>query len=168
MLALYGLFGAGLFVIVAGGVATWLFLQTEQGQKVVQGVEQAAEWMTEAIQAPGTTELRAAGCEMALVSEASQAADLFRTLLPSQEQTSQMLEQMEAAGNLRERQLVMCSIASADRADPSCEELAQTYGEAVHRPSESFFLVVIRQSDDSPQCQGLYSADGTLLETIEL
>ncbi len=167
MLAVYVLFGVGIFVLVAGGIATWLFLQTEQGQKIVEVVKQGAEWMTEASQAPGTAELRDAGCEMALVSEMSKAFDLFMTLVPNEEQKNEVLEQMEAAGNLQERLLVMCTLPRIGLAAPDCGGLARTYGEAVPTAPESFFLVVIRQGDDAPSCQGIYAADGTLLETPE-
>ncbi len=88
MVAVYVLFGVGLFVLVGGGIATWLFLQTEQGQKIVEVVKQGTEWMTEASRAPGTAELRDAGCEMALVSEMSKAFDHFLKLQPDGEQKS--------------------------------------------------------------------------------
>jgi hypothetical protein len=165
MVTVYVLFGVGLFVLVAGGIATWVFLQTEQGQKVVEVVKQGAEWMTEATQAPGTAELRDAGCEMALVSEMSKAFDLFMTLLPDEEQKREVLEQMEAAGNLQERLLVMCTLPRTGLADPDCGGLARTYAEAVPTAPDSFFLVVVQPGDDAPSCQGVYSTDGTLLET---
>ena len=168
MVALYVLFGVGLFVIVGGGIATWLFLQTEQGQKVIEVVKQGAEWMTEASQAPGTAELRDAGCEMALVSEMSKAFDLFMTLVPDEEAKSEALEQMEAAGDLHERLLVMCTLPRIGLADLDCGRFARTYSEAVPTAPESFLLVVIRQGDDAPSCQGIYSTDGTLLQTSEL
>ena len=165
MTALYALLAVGLFVVVAGGIASWLFLQTEQGQKVMEVVKQSAEWITEASQAPGTVELRSAGCEMALVSEMSRAVDLLMALVPDEEQERELLEQMESAGNLRERLLVICTLPRNSPDEPDCGGLARTYGEAVPSAPESFFLVAIRQGDDTPRCQSIYSTDGTLLET---
>lgn len=167
MLALYVLFGVGLFVLVAGAIGTWVFLQTEQGQKVVKAVKQGTEWMIEASQAPGTAELREAGCEMALVSEMSKAFDLFMTLVPDDEKKSETREKMEAAG-LAERLLVLCTLPRIGVSEPNCEDLARTYGDAVPTAPESFFLVAMRQGNDAPSCQGIYAPDGTLLETPDL
>ena len=164
-LALYTIFGLGLFAIVAVGIALWLFLESEQGQRVVEAAKQGASWMTEASQAPGTAELREAGCSNALVSEMSKAIDTFMSFLPDETQKSELLEEMESAGGLETQWLVMCSLSPLGAAEPDCGELARTYADAVPSAPESFLLVVLRQGDDAPSCRGIYSADGTLVRT---
>ena len=62
----------------------------------------------------------------------------------------------------------MCTLPSIGLANPECGDLARTYAEAVLTAPDSFYLVVIRQGEDSPRCQGIYSTDGTLLETPDL
>ena len=164
-LALYTIFGLGLFAIVAVGIALWLFLESEQGQRVVEAAKQGASWMTEASQAPGTAELREAGCNNALVSEMSKAIDTFMAFLPDETQKSELLEEMESAGGLETQWLVMCSLSPLGATEPDCGELARTYADAVPSAPESFLLVVLRQGDDAPSCRGIYSADGTLVRT---
>lgn len=168
IVALYVLFGAGLFLLVAGGIAVWVFLQSEQGQKIVEVASQGLEWMTEASQAPGTAELREAGCDVALVSEMSRAFELVMTLVPDEEQKSEVLEKMGAAGNLQEQLLVMCTLPRLGLGEPDCSKFARTYSEAVPAGPETMFLLVMRQGADAPSCQGIYSTDGTLLENLEL
>ena len=116
----FGFFGLGLFAIVAVGIALWLFLESEQGQRVVEAAKQGASWMTEASQAPGTAELREAGCNNALVSEMSKAIDTFMAFLPDETQKSELLEEMESAGGLETQWLVMCSLSPLGATKPDC------------------------------------------------
>ena len=163
--ALYAIFGLGLFVIVAVGIALWLFLESEQGERVVEAAKQGASWITEASQAPGTAELREAGCNNALISEMSKAIGVFRAFLPDETQKIEFLEEMESADGLETQLLVMCSLPPLGVDEPDCGELARTYADAVPSAPERFLLVVLRQGDDAPTCRGIYSTDGTMLET---
>jgi len=167
-IALYAIFGLGLFVIVGIGVAVWLFLESEEGQRVVEAAKQGATWMTEASQAPGTEELREAGCSDALVSEMSKAIDIFMAFLPDETQKSELVEQLESAGGLDTRLLVMCSLSPLQSDEPDCGILARTYADAVAPAPDRFLLIVLRQGEDAPRCRGIYSTDGTLLATPEI
>lgn len=163
-LALYTIFGVGLLVVVAIGIAVWLFLESEEGQQVVEAAKQGASWITEASQAPGTAELREAGCNNALVSEMSQAIDVFVGFLHDETQKSELLEEMKSARGLDTQRLVMCSLSPIGGTEPDCGALARTYADAVPSAPEHFLLVVLREGDDAPTCRGIYSTDGTLVE----
>ena len=124
--------------------------------------------MTEASQAPGTAELREAGCSDALVSEMSKAIDIFMAFLPDETQKSELLQEMDSAGGLDTQLLVMCSLSPLESNEPDCGKLARTYADAVATAPDRFLLIVLRQGDDAPSCRGIYSTDGSLLETPAL
>ncbi len=167
MVALYILFGLGLLVVVGGGAAIYLFLQTEEGQRLAQGVKRGAEWVAVASQAPGTAELREAGCEAAMVSEAGEALDIIlTTVFPEQEKRDEARAQLESeAGqaNLDELLLVICTLPRFTTEQPGCDELARTYTNAVDRTPDSFYVMVMQQGQNEPSCQGIYSPGGQLL-----
>jgi hypothetical protein len=167
MVALYVLFGIGLFFVVAGGLATYFFLQSDQGQKILQVAKDGAEWITVASQAPGTEELREAGCEAAMVSDAGSALDIFMTLIPDPGKQDEIREELEAeAGqtSLDELLIVVCTLPRFSVNPPRCEELAQTYGNAVSTAPLSFYVLVVAQGQNEPPCQGMYSPDGRLVD----
>jgi hypothetical protein len=167
IVALYVLFGIGLFVLVAGGLSTYFFLQSEQGQKILQVAKDGAEWVTVASQAPGTEELREAGCEAAMISDAGSAVDIFMTLIPEPGKQAEIREELEAqAGqtSLDELLLVICTLPRFNVNSPRCEELARTYGDAVSTAPLSFYVLVVAQGRDEPSCQGMFAPDGRLLD----
>lgn len=171
LVALYVLFGIGLLGIVVGGIAIWAFLQTEEGQKVWKVARDGAEWVVAASQAPGTEQLREAGCEGAMVSDAGSALDIFMTLIPEAEKQEQVKEELarEAGeGNLDELLMVVCTLGRFTVSEPGCAELARTYASGVDAPPDSFFVIVMKQGQDAPSCQGIYDAEGTLLREPEL
>lgn len=172
MVALYVLFGVGLFVVVAGGIATWLFLQSEQGQKVLQVAREGAEWAVTASQAPGTEELRGAGCDAAMVSDAGSAFDVFMTLIPEAGKRQEIRAELEGQtgqGNLDDLLIVICTVPRFSAgAPPRCDDLARTYSSAVDTVPDSFYVLVMKQGQDAPSCQGIYSPAGELLHEPRL
>ncbi len=166
MIALYVLFAVGLFFVVAGSIATYFFLQSEQGQQILQVAKQGAEWVTVASQAPGTDELRDAGCEAAMVSDAGSALDIFMTLLPEEKgaEARSALEAQVGSQPLDELVLVICTLPRFTVRRPDCEDLARRYGDAVATAPPNFYLLVMEQGQDAPSCQGIYAPDGTLVE----
>jgi hypothetical protein len=171
LVALYVLFGVGLFIVVAGGLALYVFLQSERGQQVVQVVKDGAEWLTVATQAPGTPELREAGCETAMVSSAISAFEVFSVFVPDEgkrEEIRSQLEQDAGGYDLEELELVICALPRFGGQAPPCDEIARTYASAVPAVPDSFYVLVVRQGADAPACQGIYSPDGTLLESPKL
>jgi len=167
MIALYVLFGLGLFVVVVGSISVYAFLQTERGKQFLQVARDGAAWLTVASQAPGTEELRGAGCEAAMVSSAGEALAIFMTLVPEEEKRDEIRSNLEAeAGNvpLDELLLVVCTLPRFTTTRPECGDLARTYGEAVPTAPQSFYMLVIQQGQQDPSCQGLYDPEGVPLQ----
>jgi hypothetical protein len=164
LIALYALFGVGLFVLVIGALAAYVALRSPQGQKVVEAMKQGMSWIMEAQRAPGTAELREAGCDTALVTSPSDAAEAFRELMP--EQARKGLEERETAPQL-EHDMVICVVGRMTLASPDCSALARIYAAATGSPSESFIVRVQRQGHDDAACQGLYDGEGEFIESIE-
>jgi hypothetical protein len=149
----------------------WAFLQTEQGQKTWHVAKQGAEWILVASQAPGTEELRAAGCEAAMVSNAGSAVDIFMTLVTEEEKQAEIrseLENQTGEGDLDELLMVVCTLPRFSVGDPGCEEVAQTYANAVDSAPENFFVLVTKQGESELGCQGIYNGDGILIRQPEL
>jgi hypothetical protein len=171
MVALYVLFGVGLFFLIAGSIAGYLFLQTEQGQKVWEVASSGAEWITTASMAPGAEELREAGCENAMVSDAGSALDVFMILIPEEEKQAEIREQLEGEvgeGNIDDLRLVICTLPRFTVAKPSCDQLARTYASAIEFPPDSFYVLSMQQGQDGPSCQGIYDPAGNLLREPQL
>ena len=163
-IVLYALFGIGLFVVVAGSITAYFFFQSEQGKQLLQVARDGAQWLATASKAPGTAELRDAGCEAAMVSDAAAALDVFMTLVPEEQKRQeirQSVEQRAGSTHLDELTLVICTLPRFSTRHLACEDLARTYGQAVSTAPESFFVLVIQQGADAPACQGTYTRDGT-------
>ena len=167
VVALYVLFGIGLFTILLGGAATYLFLQSDQGKEIVQAVKQGTEWIAEAATAPGTEELRAAGCQAALVSTASSALEVITAFVPDGGLREEIRNELLAdAGDmdLDEVLLVACTNGRFDGKPPSCPKVARVYSEAVDFAPPAFYVIVLQEGASEPVCQGIHAPDGTPIE----
>jgi hypothetical protein len=156
LLALYIMLGLGTLVIVASLIAGWLFMRSERGQKVIKAVSESMAMAKQAMQAPGTDELRKAGCTQAMVIPTSQILKIVSEVAP--EAQKDMPESV--AGDT----LIMCQINS-DTKGPDCPAVAQIYAKAVPDSPESFGITVQRQGQTT--CQGTYARDGTFLDSFD-
>jgi hypothetical protein len=159
--ALYVVLGVGVFVLVAAGVASWLFLRSEQGQRVLEAARQGVEWAEQAGRAPGTAELRESGCETAMVTSFDQMLDLAAEFVP-EEAKSQVEE-----NPLAEETLVLCLLGGFSDAKVDCAEVARVYGAAVPDSPERFVVVVQKQGRTQVQCQGFFAPDGRFLGDLD-
>ena len=150
-------------VLIAGGgllfltctVGVFLFLRTEDGQRIVDGVWEATSLLTEATSAAGSAELREFGCDLALVTTVGQIEKLGRAF--------QNAEIEEADPVRGEMVFVLCQV---EETGPSCEDIARTYGAAV-AVAEPFLVAVATGGGDEDQCKGVYAADGSLVQAVE-
>lgn len=170
LIAIYTLFAIGALVLLVGGASIYFFLQSEQGRQILDAAEKGAAWMAAAVAAPGTSELRDAGCEVAMVHSAGAALDVIVPLLPDREQQQEFREQLEArAGDvdLDALPLVFCAAPQFTLSPPGCAELAVVYGDAVEFPAETFAVVVAQQGRQGLVCQGLYTPAGILIDPLD-
>ena len=141
--------GVAVFAVCAGG-AWWL----SQNEAVMDGLES----ITASISAPGTDELRAAGCSEAMVLD---PGVFFRVAGELSQELGELAEG-EAEGLLPDA-LVNCT-TSADT-DLTCDEVAEVYRAAVPDLAGPFMAQVTSGSADP--CQQVYAADGASLGSLE-
>lgn len=153
--ALYVLFGIGAILLVVGGIATWIFLQTETGEKWMAAAREGAQWAVEASQAPGTQDLRDAGCEVAMVTRLDDMIGFMSQILP--EEAVKKLTGTE----LGSETLVLCQV-SLFTGNEGCADYARVYGAAVPDPPARFIMMV-REQGGEPVCQAYFTPDGTYL-----
>jgi len=164
MIALYSLFALGLFILVFGGLAGYVALKSPEGRKAVEAVKQSIGWIVEAQRAPGTAELREAGCETAFVTSLGAATEAFKDFMP--EQARKELEDGEAARRL-DQVMLICAVGRLTASPPECSELARIYATSIEFPPESYLVRVQRQGRNDAICQGLYDSEGRFLENID-
>jgi hypothetical protein len=112
-----------------------------------KGLKMAEKGMT----APGTDELRKAGCSQSMVIDMSDAMEIIDMFADAGDKTLP-----DDLGGM-----VICQGNMFDKLPTDCDQLARTYVAAAH-PTKGFALMVQKQGDNKPLCQNSYSADGAL------
>lgn len=150
----------GVIGLVCGGIVTWLGWEVYSNpdvQRVGRAIGEGIEVSQEAMNQPGTDELRAAGCDQAMV------------MLP--EHMKRIVRAAEPDGGLEDEPefppMVICQYQYGGDETLSCEQVATTYGDALASPPPELGVQVQRQGSGRPICSGLYAPDGTLVGTLE-
>jgi hypothetical protein len=170
LIAIYALFAIGALGLLVGGASIYFFLSSDQGRQILDAAQKGAGWMVTALAAPGTEELRDAGCEVAMVHYAGAALEVIEPLLSGADQQEEFRDELQArAGevDLDELPLVFCTAPQFALSPPDCSELAVVYGEAVDLPVETIAVVVAQQGRQGPVCQGLFTPAGSLLDPLD-
>jgi hypothetical protein len=126
--------GVGLVLCVIVGVVVW---------KATKVITAAAE---EGLNAPGTAEMRKAGCDAAVILDLSKLSSLFDAGATSG----------STAG------IVVSCAVNAGHTAPACDDLAKTYVKAVPTPGNNFVVQVTPQGGLAT-CKKVYSPKGTFL-----
>ncbi|MFT3837529.1 MAG: hypothetical protein QM723_11090 [Myxococcaceae bacterium] len=113
-----------------------------------KGLKMAEKGMS----APGTAELRKAGCSQAMVIDMADAMEIIDMFADGGE-TKKMPDELTS--------MVICQGNMFDNLPTDCGVLAKTYVEAAH-PTHGFALQVQKQGEQKPICQNTYEADGSL------
>jgi hypothetical protein len=139
-----GMSGCVLALLIVGGLGTVIALVIGIFVwKAAKTITAAAE---EGLNAPGAAELRAAGCDAAVVMDMAKISPLFEA----------------GAGATSESLIVSCSVAAGKPA-PKCDDLAKTYVKAVGGAHGNFIVVAQPQGGGSPVCKKVYDPAGTFL-----
>jgi hypothetical protein len=133
----------GLGVLTCGGL---LLLAARN-----PAVQQFVEAMAGSQSAPGTQQLRDAGCEIAQVFDLGSALALLSEL-----DTGEMGE----AEALMDMTMVQCLLPRSDSSGLGCDEVARIYSTAVPDPPDRFLVQVSPQFSSKAGCQVVYGADG--------
>jgi hypothetical protein len=138
-----GMSGCLLAALIVGGLGLVTVLVV--GVLVVKAAKTITAAAEEGLNAPGAAELRAAGCEAAVVMDMAKISSLF-----------------DAGGGTSESVIVSCGVAPAKPA-PKCDDLAKTYAKAVGGAHGNFVVVVQPQGGGNPTCKKVYGPTGTFL-----
>ncbi len=158
---LYFLLGLGAVVLLVGGVGLYLFFRTERGQQVLTLAREGTALLAEAAMAPGTGELRGAGCETALAIPAGKIVDLFRQL-GADTGAGEIGEGVLSAGDLSaETPVVFC--AQKQPGVPDCSVAARVYASVVSPAPDRFVVLMAPRQGDLAGCSGIFAPDGTRL-----
>ena len=144
----------GLVTAIVAGVAIYLVVTSSAGQTAIKLVGGTTKLATKGLNAPGTTEIRAMGCEQAMVLDMKEFSALMNDAFDGGLGLGDAgLEGLE----------VECSL-SASASPVACDDVAKTYLRAVGGTASAEFAVrVKRQNDTRPLCESTYDADGTFL-----
>ncbi len=144
-----GMSGCLIAALIVGGLGLLLVIAIVViaivvGRKVV-GLA------SEGLNAPGAAEIRAAGCDMAMVTDLSKVTSVFG---------------IDAGPNAAHTPMtiVVCQVAASKTA-PSCKDIATTYVKAVP-PHAEFTVRVQTQGKAKEDCQEMYDAKGTFVQTL--
>jgi len=140
----------GLGVLTCGGL---LFFAARN-----PAVRQFVETMAESQSAPGTQQLRDAGCAVAQVFDFGSALELLAELDPAKTGEADVLTDMT---------MVQCVLSKSDSSGLGCDEVAKIYSSAVPDPPDRFFVQVMVQFSSQVDCRVVYSADGTPIAPLD-
>ena len=140
----------GLGALTCGGL---LFFAARN--PAVQGF---VETMAGSQSAPGTQQLRDAGCDVAQVIDLGSAMELFSKLDAAE---------LGEADALMDMTMVQCVLPRSDNSGLGCDEVARIYSAAVPDPPDRFLVQVILQFSSRVDCRVVYSADGTPIAPLD-
>lgn len=146
-----GLMLLSALVLVVGFV---LFAQSDVGKTTFKVIGEGTRIAQKGMKAPGAKEVRALGCDQALVIDASDIAEFM-----------EILDAGDAAG-MPQTSFVSCQVSGMSKA-PSCDDVATTYVTAIGGSAPNGFIVsVTRQGSSQPVCQSMYDEEGAFRSKV--
>jgi len=134
-------------IFIGSAIVLGMFAASDTGKGAFKAISDGTKVAAKGMKAPGTAELRALGCEQAMVVPMKEFAPILADLDAS------------GANAVPDELLVTCQ-ASTFGKPPSCDEVASTYVRAIGRANGDFFVTVTRQGSGKPECQQTYDATG--------
>ena len=152
LIALLVVSGVVLVGMIGAGVGIYLLATSNVGQPTIKVIGEGSKLATKGVTAPGTTEIRALGCEQAVVVDSKDVTALV----------SDFVDGGFDAGI--DFLLVSCQVQTKAAA-PSCDDVAKTYIRAVGTASSTFIVSVQRDGEQNALCESTYDASGALIGT---
>jgi hypothetical protein len=137
-----------------GGFFVWRATQSEEGKKIFGAMGKGLDVIAKAKKAPGTPELRAAGCRDAMVTDAREVLHVFDGFVDAGEVP------------LNDEKSDLLFITCEPAGDPlDCDRLAEIYVKAA-KPDVGFTVIVSspKSVDKEPDCSRRYDAAGKPVE----
>ena len=150
----------GGIVVVIGIVVTVLvvrFFNSADGQRVIGAVKEGAHAVQDAQHAPGTTELKALGCNTPMVMDIDKLAQSMGEFWDAGTVPAEKKGQIGL--------VVTCPAGVSKK--PSCDDVATTYVKAVGGAAAKKFSAEVTNVGGSSACKKTYNADGTALGTAK-
>ncbi|MCP4003962.1 MAG: hypothetical protein GY725_07180 [bacterium] len=148
-------------LLMTCATAGYMFVNSERGQELVKGAQELVELVTQAQNAPGAEELRALGCDQAMIMDVGRMMQILGTLGG--------VDPPDLGEDVSDDTLmVLCSMNSSSAGAPTCEQIASTYAAASNATQPFVIFAGENEPESSEQaCQGLYSPYGELLSELE-
>jgi hypothetical protein len=140
----------GLGVLTCGGLLFFLARNP--------AVQEFVETIAGSQSAPGTQQLRDAGCALAQVFDFESALALLS------EFDAAKVGEADALLNMT---MVQCVLAKTDSSGLGCDEVAKIYSSAVPEPPDRFLVQVMVQPSSQADCRVVYGADGTPIAPLD-
>ena len=157
LIALGVIGGILLLFCLIGGVAMWRASQNPETKKIFTAMGKGVQMATKGINAPGTEELRKAGCRQAIVISPEDLNDMVGIFVDGGLPAS-------AAGDEFGGPMVMCQGNAFDSL-PDCDTAAAVYVKAV-APKTGFTVTVKTSGKTKDDCAQKYDASGASLGAI--
>lgn len=132
------------------------FINTEIGGKSWEILQKGGKLMWEASNAPGAEEVRALGCETAMVLPISE----LRMVAGPEADGVDMREDSDDDGRV-----VLCQVGPLTD-PPECGEVARTYASALPAPPPEILVLVMLSMSNTRYCEGVYDRSGNPLRPL--
>ncbi len=133
---------------VAVGIGIYAFATSDVGKTAFKVIGEGTKIAQEGLKAPGTAELRALGCDQAMVLDMKDFAALVNDIVDA-----------GSAAAAPTGLMVTCQVRGAAKS-PSCNDVASTYVKAVGVAGSEFTVTVQAQGGSKPICESSYDATG--------
>ncbi len=145
-----------IIAIIVGGVI--FYKNCEKCQEVVAGLSEGTTAIVKGMNAPGTAEIRALGCDQAMAIDMQAFEKMFAPLAG---------EEMIFDANMRDMKMLMCKQESFSVPEgPECADVIRAWAAVAAEGHEAALVVVQGRSSRSNYCQGIYAVDGTLISDL--
>ena len=135
------------------GIGIYLFATSTVGKTAIKVMQEGPKLAEKATNAPGTPELRALGCDVAIVLDTRDVGALVSDIIDA-----------GFDSGMPDTLMVACQVRDVSRA-PKCDDVAATYIRAVGTASSQFVVSVQRENDKHAICESTYDTSGSLLHT---
>ena len=142
---------------IVGGII--FYKNCESCQKAVAGIADGTTAIVQGMNAPGTAEMRALGCDQAMAIEMEVFQKMFAPLTG---------EEQIFDNDMLSMKMLMCKKETfAAPTGPECADVIRAFASGAGEQARNDALVVVQgRSGNSNYCQGIYALDGTLIEDL--
>ena len=151
MIALIVVGGIFLLGVIVTGVLLYLFATSDAGKTAIKVIGDSTQLAEKGMKAPGAAEIRALGCEQAMVLDMQDFAIIVNDITDA-----------GPDAGLPDELMITCQVGGF-KTPPACDDIASTYVRAVGTAKSNFVVSVQRQGNNNQVCQVEYDSTGSSL-----